>query len=163
MAYRVPDLQPSAKGAWRREPDKLAWTDPATGYPCIIRSNEGGHLSGFVGVPAGHPLFGWSADALPPGLMEVHGGLDYAQPCDESGPEERSVCHVGDRARGHDDRWWVGFSCNQLADLVPDDPAHTREAQRLGIEQTYRDAEYVFDQCTDLASQLKAVEHEGER
>lgn len=162
-AYRVPDLQPSAKGEWRREPDKLAWTDPATGYPCIIRRNEDGHLSGFVGIPATHPLFLFSADAIPGGLIDAHDGIDYAEPCDETGPEERSVCHVPDRARSHDDRHWIGFSCNRVDDLVPDDASHAREAQRLGIDQIYRTAEYVLAECTSLATQLKALETEGDR
>lgn len=151
----VPAVQPAAEGQWRVEPDKVAWTDQATGLPCIIRREEGGHLGGYVGLPREHPLYGYEADAIPAGLLSVPGGLDYAAPCDEHGPESRAICHV--RNAHHDDLWWVGIVCNRIGDLIPDDAAHAQEAQRLGIRQTYRDAQTVYGVCTDLAAELVAV------
>lgn len=158
-AYSVPALQPEANGQWRVEPDKIAWTDHRTGYPCIIRREEKGHLGAYVGVARGHPLFGYEADAVPTGLLSASGGIDYAAPCDQHGNESQSICHVRGGAR-HDDLWWLGTVCNRIGDLIPDDMAHAREAQRLGITQTYRDAETLFRVCTDLAAELKILEDE---
>lgn len=159
-AYRVPELQPETKGPWSVEPDKVAWVDPDTGMACIVRRNPEGHLSGFVGIAESHPLYGYTADAIPADAVDVPGGIDYAEPCDETGPEERSVCHI--RVLGGGDVWWVGMSCNRIDDLVPGDPGHAHEAQRLGIGQTYRDIHEVVGRCGDLARQLKRLVAEGE-
>ncbi|MGY2735584.1 hypothetical protein [Sphingomonas sp. UYP23] len=155
--YHVPDLQPKASGQWRREAEKIAWQDPDTGYACIIRREITGYLCGYVAIGNDHPLFGFDARAIPREILQVHGGLDYSARCDDDGPEESSVCHVSDHRARHDDRWWLGFECDKNTDLVPDDPAHAAEARSLGIEQTYRTEQYVFEQCTDLAAQLHAV------
>ena len=157
IAYTVPAHQPAADGAWRLEPEKLAWSDRATGYPCIIRREIGGHLAAYVGLPLAHPLYGYRADAIPANLLGVPGGLDYAAPCDERGPESTSICHVADN-RQHDDLWWLGTECNRITDLIPDNVEHAAEAQRLGVRQIYRDVETVYGICTDLAARLKKLE-----
>lgn len=158
-AYKVPAIQPVAEGQWRVEPDKIAWTDSKTGYPCIIRRERQGHLGAYVGLPRQHPLYGYEADAVPSALLSVPGGLDYAAPCDTHGNESRSICHVGGGLR-HDDLWWVGTVCNRLTDLIPDNAEHAKEAQRLGIRQTYRDAQALYGVCTELAAELKTLEDE---
>ena len=161
VAYHVPAAQPTMAGPWRVEPDKVAWTDPSTGYGCIIRRERpGGHLGAYVGLPPRHPLHGWHADAVPTSVVDVPGGLDYAAACDDSGPEEWSICHVREAAA--DDLWWFGTRCNRLCDLVPDDEQHAEKARRFGIRQIYRDPEEVFSRCVALAAQLKAVEDEGD-
>ena len=156
--YHVPALQPAVVGPWSREADKIAWADRLTGLQCIIRRSEKGFLCGFVAVSPDHPLFGFRADAVPPGIVSVHGGLNYASPCDEPAPEEQAICHVHDgQARhgsGRVDQWWFGFSCDQTEDIIPGDDAHREKAQQLGIDQEYRDERYLFDQCTSLAAQL---------
>lgn len=170
--YHVPALQPEVRGPWDCEVDKAAWTDSATGLPCIIRRDpQGGHLCGFVGLPIGHPLFGFRADTIPATVIWVHGGINYAEPCDQSKPHEISICHVA----GHhpretftqrptdlpiteaDDAWWFGFSCDQVTDEIPGNQEHAAQAQRLGLKQTYRDEAFVFEQCTSLAAQLAAA------
>lgn len=156
--YHVPDLQPALRGPWSREAAKLAWTDPATGLHCIIRRAPGGFLCGYVAVGLGHPLFGFSADAVPTAISAVHGGLTYAAPCDEQAPEETSICHVAERRLTHTDQWWFGFSCNKITDLIPEDDAHAAKAQQLGLDQEYRDERYLVGACTQLASQLSAAE-----
>jgi hypothetical protein len=50
--------------------------------------------------------------------------------------------------------------CNRISDLIPDDAKHAQEAQRLGIRQSYRDAQTLYGVCTDLATELKALEDE---
>lgn len=154
-AYRVPDRQPKASGPWTREHDKLAWTDPATGLDCIVRRMDRGHLGVFVAVRREHPLFGYSADAMPPGLLRTHGGVDYAEACDNRGPEDRSICHVrSGNVEAHDDSWWIGTAFDGIKDLIPEDDGHANEARRLGIDQVYRNEEYAIDLCTHLARDL---------
>ncbi|TVV73773.1 hypothetical protein [Sphingomonas solaris] len=157
--YHVPALTPKVSGPWSCEADKLAWTDAATRLPCIIRRSTHGFLCGYVAVGAGHPLFGFRGDAVPAGIVTVHGGLDYASPCDHRAPEETSICHVPDRhaTREGINQWWFGFSCGQVTDLIPGDGAHAGEAQQLGLDQEYRDERYLFEQCTGLAAQLAAA------
>ena len=162
VAYRVPTVQPAAAGPWRGEADKIAWTDQASGYPCIIRrERNGGHLAYYVGLPTCHPLCGWDAKAIPASLVDVPGGLDYSAPCDHTGPEDRSICHVPTAT--HDDLWWLGIRCHRIGDLIPDNKQHAASAQRLGITQEYRGVGELFARCTALASRLKDLEAEGDR
>jgi hypothetical protein len=154
-AYRVPDLQPNSCGPWTREHDKLAWVDPATGLDCIVRRLEKGNLGVFVAVRREHPLFGYSANAMPAGLLRAHGGVGYAQACDDRGPEDRSICHVhSGNVEAHDDSWWIGSAFDAIEDLIPADDGHAAEARRLGIDQRYRDEDYAVDLCTHLARDL---------
>lgn len=158
-------------GPWRGEPDKIAWVDASTGKDCILLRQHGGHWSGFVAVSIAHPLWGFSADAIPaPAGIHVHGPIDSAAPCDESGAPETSVCHVTigssrparrsapqrSSTSGDVDRtnWWFGFSADQAADYVPN---HNRPLEREE-GQVYRDMDYMFEEVTKLASQLDALE-----
>lgn len=157
-------------GPARGEADKVAWQDPATGLECIImRDPKAGNLRGFVGVPAGHPLFGYKHDAIPADVgIEVHGGLTYSAACDVSadklGREARSICHVTvvvkkeSYATSHrpvDDAWWFGFECNLPQDLLPD--VHQGINERDGTRRTYRDDEYVANEVLNLAAQMQAI------
>ncbi len=45
-------------GPWQDEPDKIQFTDPETGLPCLIHRGGGGSLCGYVGVAEGHKLYG---------------------------------------------------------------------------------------------------------
>lgn len=132
-------------GPWMTEPDKVQWTDPATGYACLIVRNTSGALCGYVGVAEGHPHFGKHYDDV--GEVEVHGGLTYSDFC--SG----HICHVPEP--GQPERvWWLGFDCGHCWDLIPD---MDRSYRMSGNECIYRDVEYVRNHCTALASQLRAV------
>ena len=177
--YRVPDRHPSGDGPWRDEADKVSWIDPDTGLPCIMRRGTDGALCGYVGVGPDHPLAGVGEEALPhePAIV-VHGGIDYASPCEECEPHEVSVCHVRlPRAASRrsstpvqapfdartmtalamlpEELWWFGFSCNHSYDLIPGD----RSVLPLGLEngRTYRDERYVVRETTNLAAQLHAI------
>jgi hypothetical protein len=162
------------------EADKVAWLDPATGYECIMmRATDGGYLSGYVGIPKDHPLWGWKYEAIPVDLgIEVHGGLTYAKTCQE-GPtperrlaeEARRICHVTRGAprytatqhatdyRVHEaDAWWFGFDCDHAYDVVPNAPKDRLDhflATEIGGE--YRDDGYVYREVRSLAAQLRAI------
>ena len=190
--YRVHSRHPTGDGPWSAEADKVSWIDPDTGLPCIMRRGTDGALCGYVGVGPEHPLSGVAKDALPhdPPIV-VHGGVDYASPCEEREPDEVSVCHVrvprnvSSRssipveppfdartkvalAMLPEDLWWFGFSCNQPYDLIP----RNSHIEPLGLEngRVYRDERYVVRETTNLARQLDAIaqglpmpELEGER
>lgn len=150
-------------GPWQQEPDKEQFADEATGLPCLVkRSHASGALCGYVGVPEGHPWFsvGYGALEEDGNAPEVHGGLTYADFCQE-GPEELTVCHVP--APGEPDRvWWLGFDCAHAWDLMPAMKARERtygmpDYPGLGIEDKYRTVEYVKAECASLAAQIMAA------
>lgn len=159
---------PSGPGPWADEPDKIAWTDPATGYGCLINREPEGHFGGYVGVEPGHPLHGYRDDALPPSIgAGLHNPVTYAEACDPTQGEAVSICHVSPerdlRSRRlvrvphtHDDRaWWFGMLANGPRDFSPKGVRRRLAAERGEI---YRDARFVYAQVVRLAAQLKAVE-----
>lgn len=175
--YHVPAVHPSGDGPWTNEADKVAWTDPLTGYGCIIRRSPNGRfLAGYVSVPPSHPLYGRDVHTLTGLGIAIHGGLDYSAACEHQEREEYSVCHVVKRIvpegfqqriyandaaqEQHDDAWWLGFSCDKPGDIIPVPYSNrTRHVPRPGIEApTYKTEGFVHDECVRLALQLKAIE-----
>lgn len=98
-------------GPWDGEPDKVSWTDPATGRPCLAVRNPVGAWCGYVAVDPGHPLHGQDYDV--PDVV-VHGGLTYAAYCREGATEAEGICHVPRPGQPHD-VWWFGFDTCQAA------------------------------------------------
>jgi hypothetical protein len=155
QAQRVTDDKTTwGPGPWQEEPDRVEWRDEATGYPCLaLRNVEGtGAWCGYVGVPPGHPYHGKAYRDV---AVEVHGGLTYADACQEGG----HICHVplsGESA----DIWWFGFDCGHCFDLMPRLQALLRSLTPSGlpeIPKVYRDLDYVRGEVTALAEQLAAV------
>lgn len=166
VAYSVRDLHPIDDGPWMQEADRVAWTDPATGYPCIIRrETPGGHLAGFVAVPGSHSLYGYSPDILAMLGISPHCGAEYADRCIGADPEDRPACHAGNinfgwadaGAPDHDELWWFGFSCGTPFDVRPAQDRREPGATMVGPGRAYRDETYVLAHVIDLASQLHAV------
>jgi len=65
------------RGVWDDEPDKIQWTDEATGRPCLIVRNQLGGLCGYVGIDKTHPLFEkpYSTEVpMPEGFMDAEIG-----------------------------------------------------------------------------------------
>lgn len=145
-------------GPWMAEPDKVQWTDPATGLVCLIHRNPLGALCGYVGVPASHPYYGKDYEAP---NVEVHGGLTYADKCMEERPNEPEgfgVCHVVEPFENAN-VWWFGFDCAHFMDFIPG--MYTAEMRSAGLgsvardsREVYRDVSYVRREVTDLARQL---------
>ena len=145
--WRYIDKSAWPDGPWQEEPDKLQWTDAATGMPClIVRVHHSGHLCGYVGVTKTHPLHGRNYDwqTFHP---KIHGGLTFADKC--SG-KEHGICHIVE-AGEDDDVWWFGFDCAHLGDYCPS------QDWRRSDGDSYCTVTYVQAECASLARQLKEV------
>lgn len=148
-------------GPWKHEPDKVHWVDEATGLDCLIVRNPLGALCGYVGVPPQHPWHGRDYDEAPVCAVDVHGGLTYANGCDEKRPE--GICHVPYPGRPGE-VWWLGFDCAHLHDLTPRYLKQSIERRFQWpwtdprVTDTYRDIEYVRSQCAQLARQIAEVQ-----
>ena len=150
--YRTLDKSSWPKGPWQDEPDKVQWEDEATGLPCLaVRRNPQGFLCGYVGVTQGHPLFGLGyMETEAKYEIDVHGGLTFAESCQEEGDPSRSICHIVDE--GEDDAvWWLGFDCAHGDDIWPNPiiPPYP--------DATYKTLTYVQQECASLAAQIKEV------
>lgn len=150
-------------GPWENEPKRVEWRH--AGLPCLVR--RGMAWCGYVGVPPGHPLHGvgygqcpvecahfteysYCTEHEPDYLIDVHGGLTYAAPCD--GDEADGICHVP--APGEpEDVWWFGFDCAHYDDLVPGYSG----VGVLNPGAVYRDIAYVQAETERLADQLAAL------
>lgn len=167
-AYRN-DRHPTGSGPWSGEPDKFAWTDEATGYPCVVVRERTGEYGAHVGVPPEHPLSGYAAQAIPGEISsDLHRPVSCAQPCQRSVSEPLSICHVSERRRhvarqvaAHqvakpgeqaDDAWWLGMIFDGPRDFVPAGGKRALAAER---GETYRDARFAFEQATLLARRLR--------
>ena len=165
--FKIPARHPHGEGPWDNEADKIAWIDERTGTPCIILRQTNGTLSGYAAVESGHPLYGYNHDAIPSELRVVsHGGLNYAEACNQTMPEAISVCHVEPPKRPHTDMpdrfahdgdlWWFGFDTNHAYDFVPNE--RVPKGQRIHDGKVYRDQAYVYRECIKLAAQLHRIE-----
>jgi hypothetical protein len=148
-------------GEWDHEPDKVQWTDKATGLSCLAKRHpRSGHWCGYVGVSESHPWHGKSYDDLPDYGPSVHGGLTFADSCQE-GPPAETICHVP--APGDPEHlWWFGFDCAHCFDQSPEDHVRAREDSFWSLDPTtqYRALWYVRSECGRLAWQIKELRRE---
>lgn len=162
--YTTIDKTAWPRGPWDDEPDKAQWVDEATGLDCLLVRNRLGALCGYVGVPPVHPWHGqdYGAKVVEPAddgdprggeidsIIDVHGGLTYANACQEDEAESEGICHVPAPGRPAD-VWWFGFDCGHYRDFAPG------YAIRFDIGGTYRDLDYVRGEIASLAAQLARV------
>jgi len=145
-------------GPWEDEPDKVHWVDPATDLDCLLHRGPMGVWCGYVAVTEGHPLFEVSPSGLPD--LDVHGGITYANFCQEGDDPAVGICHVP--FPGRPDRvWWIGFDCGHAYDRMP--ALEAREMQLVGLEKVsalfvegtvYRDRAYAQAEVVRLARQV---------
>ncbi len=162
--YRTVDKTTWGEGPWQHEPDKKQWTDPTTGYPCLIVRGPVGALCGYVGIPMSHPLYGKHYDKTHDHDIHVHGGITFAGGCMKHGGEEAGICH-------HDPkdgpRWWFGFDCAHAGDQAPKMNEYNKEFERKypqfkGMrEDVYREEWYVKTECEILATHLHVIEQQA--
>lgn len=142
------------EGPWTDEPDKISWTDPTTGHPCLIHRGPQGALCGYVAVDPGHPLHGVDAPDAD-NVLAVHGGITYTDRCADTDDESFGICHVPAPGAPHD-VWWLGFHCACAWDVTPGFNIFGW-SERLMADCTYRDVAYVIEQCQLLALQLTGM------
>ena len=103
--------------------------------------------------------------ASPDLVIDVHGGLTYADRC------QGNICHVP-KPGEPDDVWWFGFDCGHAGDFAPAidatlrtigardetpyDHAAAIAAQDWHVE-VYRTLDYVQAETNKLADQLAAI------
>jgi hypothetical protein len=149
------DLWSWGDGPWTSEPDKVSWTDPLTGRPCLVVRNHMGSLCGYAAVDPGHPLHLVGYNSVDWDI-DVHGGLTFADKCDD-GPDAR-ICHIPEPGKPHN-VWWFGFDCGHAWDYTP--LMHGPLMRSLGIPvypgsplQEYKGVAYVITEVQRLAAQL---------
>lgn len=146
------------KGPWDEEPNRVEFE--SYGFNCLlVRNPFMFNWCGYVGVSPNHPDYGKSYDDDSFDNIEVHGGLTYAEHCQDV------ICHVTEAS---DDRlYWFGFDCAHAGDLVPGMEASRKlwsATQQVMEEQIaklsflrkpiYRDVKYVKEETKRLAWQL---------
>lgn len=156
IEYSFIDKSAWGPGPWQDEPDKVQWSDPLTGLPCLaVRPKVHGSWCAYVGVAEGHPLFGKEDSEEMP--LSVHGGITFTDFCVED-DKEHGICHVPDP--GEPDRvWWLGFDHGHADDYMPALAARSSSFAEVFDGWVYRDLPYVKEGCADLAAQLKALEY----
>jgi hypothetical protein len=150
----VPAKAEWGPGPWQDEPDRVQWTDEATGLACLaVRHEEAGHWCGYVGLPEGHPFHGAEHNDerfydMPSGVVW---GLTYAAAC------AGRICHVV--APGEPEVWWLGFDFAHAGDRSPGRDAIWRRHNPglLSSYEVYRTLDHVRDHCTRLAAELTAA------
>ena len=162
LTYTTIDKSSWGSGPWQTEPDKIQWTDKATGLPCIARrAGALGHWCGYVGVSSDHLLYEEEDPNEKDQRLEVHGGITHTGKCQENVDEAIAICHKPEPGQS-DNVWWFGFDCGHWQDLSPGHEARMKRRLGKDYEQptscNYRDLEFVKKECTNLAQQLKAQE-----
>lgn len=143
---------------WDGEPDKAQWVDEATGLDCLLVRGPMGALCGYVGVDRTHTAYGKDYDDMD---VYVHGGLTFANRCDEANPH--GICHIPLKGRPAD-IWWLGFDCSHGWDIIPRMLMHERDLPNYpkmpnlpwpdGRHSSYKNVAYVMGECKELAAQL---------
>ena len=149
-------------GPWLREPDKANWIDKDTDYDCMVVRGPGGHWCGYVGLPSSHPLYKKEYSEEELYNIEAHGGLTYSDMNKLTKKLIDKGMNLGllpDEIREYE-TWWLGFDCAHLGDLCPGHEAMLSGygASFSDCHNTYRTYEYVVDEVTALAKQLKKYE-----
>lgn len=138
-------------GPWKNEPDKVTWIDEETGLDCMARRAPSvGAWCGYVGIKEGHPLYGKNYVGCTEDDIVVHGGITYSAYCQEE-EKETGICHI---TKDDDKIYWIGFDCAHFNDMSPLMPA-----MPFFSDITYKDLEYVKNECKELARQLKEIEN----
>ena len=144
------------KWAWEDELDSLQFVDEDTGYTCFIRRHpELKHLCGYVFVPndlidKAKELLGEMED-----IINIHGGITFTQYI------------KGYPVQGIDPKTYaIGFDCGHAWDFVPymykelypDDVTEDKmEEYQRNMGVTYKDINFVKNECRKLAKQLHEI------
>jgi hypothetical protein len=133
-----------SKKPWETEPDLLEFVDEDTGYYCFIKRHlELKHLCGYVALNKEHKLYGKDKEDSCFDKINVHKGLSYS-----------GELGFWSTSNNYKKLYYVlGFDCGHAGDLVP----YLYNRNPL-IGGSYKDIEYVTNECQKLAKQLKDLE-----
>ena len=119
---------------WDNEPDYLEFKH--ADLLCVIkRMPLSGHLCGYVGVTKEHRYFKKSYRSIDDHIYCL-GGLTFAGKVTNEKKEEHPNIH------------FFGFACDHLDDIAP------KRANSYNSDATYKDIDFVTQECIDLAEQL---------
>lgn len=159
-------------GPWKEEPDRVQWISDPGPLPCLVVRSDYGHLCGYVGIAAEHPLYGmgynefipewctcpgnhdglnFDCDSTPGERLPAHHGLTYAG----VGDPDETLSHIVFKMEGGPlrDVWYFGFDCAHYTDLQPE-MARMYPGLVSGRGAVYRDLPYVRGIVDDLAREL---------
>lgn len=140
------DIKPKIN-PWETEPNFLEFVDESTGYRCFIqRHPEFKHLCGYVELPKEHKLYGkdYMDNEEIFNEIDVHGGVTYTG-------------EIRFKQQDYTIDYVVGFDCAHAGDYSPYFLPFLGMNKRIANE-TYKDIEYVTNECKNLAKQLKELE-----
>lgn len=108
-------------GPWDFEPDLLEWRYRQERYDgqkpveldCLVVRGPVGALCGYVGVPSGHPAFGFRERELQDHL-QAYDLLSYASLAE---PIEHGISRKSKPL--FERTWWIGFDCAHAQDFSP--------------------------------------------
>jgi hypothetical protein len=121
------------------------------GYYCVIKRMMylGGQLNGYVRIPENHEYYDKDYSWIPYDLpIECHGGITF------SGELEGET------------GYYIGFDCAHAWDYMPflqmQLPSSTRFMEH-DPTITYKDINYVRNQCKDIVDQLISIQEKQKR
>ncbi len=144
-------------GPWDNEPDRVDFIH--AGFSCFIKRHpDSGHWCGYVGVPSTHPFY--KSDEPYSLDLNCHGGITYGDICNP----ESGICHIPEKGMP-EDVYWLGFDAHHSGDLAPMDSVWRRIAglpensfySTLAPRDSYKTAEYMIDECKQLAEELERI------
>jgi hypothetical protein len=141
-------------GPWIDEADKAQWIDPETNLDCLIVRSRSGALCGYVGISCEHPFYEKHYDKIPE-INEPHGGLTYADFCQEEMDPSKGICHIPENERPVK-VWWFGFDCAHFSDYIP--VRYSMFSVDWESPCIYRDFDYVKSEVELLAKSLRNAE-----
>lgn len=143
---------------WETEPDFLEFVDESTGYRCFIqRHPELKHLCGYVELPKEHKLYGeTNVDNEFLLNLDVHGGVTYADKKNFSYFLTKNCLAKNSLEMYFTVDFVVGFDCGHWNDYVPF--SFPWGMNKIIANETYKDIDYVTNECKKLAKQLKELE-----
>ncbi len=151
------------------------WTT-ASGLRAVVIMTDLGHRCGYVGLPAGHPLYGVDYSEKSPHLkLNPERSTEKMSPIqilcgagkdmDElNSPEHVFEVHGGLTFSGNgrgkypveSELWWFGYDCGHSGDA----PAPGSRMAQYGLEiegDVHRTLDYCEAECESLAKQLSEV------
>ena len=152
------------------------WTTDA-GFRAVVIMGDMGHRCGYVGIPAGHLLYGVGySDKTPHTKLDPDRSTEKMSPIqilcgagkdmdDLNSPEYVFEVHGGLTYSGNgrgkypvvSELWWFGYDCGHAGDAPA--PGSTMAAYRTSDwpDEVHRTLEYCISECESLAKQLVEV------